>query len=122
LLKKINAPVYGFYFPFNSAALDSASAPTFRAVAEMLGRHPDWSLAIEGHTDSIGDPAANLKLSERRATAVRDELVRHRGIAASRLTAQGRGKSGFVAPNNTLEGRARNRRVDLVRSCGGAHR
>jgi len=120
LADSCRAPVYGFYFGFNSAELESASQPTFQAVAGMLGHHPDWTLAIEGHTDSIGDPAANIKLSDRRANAVRQELITHYGIAAPRLTAAGRGMAGFVAPNNTLEGRARNRRVDLVRRCGGS--
>lgn len=120
LTDSCRAPVYGFYFAFNSATLDAASQPTFQAVAGLLGRHPDWTLAIEGHTDSVGDPASNLKLSERRAAAVRQELLTHYGIAAPRLTAAGRGMAGYVAPNTTLEGRARNRRVDLVRRCGGS--
>jgi len=88
-------------------------------VADLLGRHPDWTLAIEGHTDSVGDPASNLRLSERRAAAVRQQLVTQYGVAPARLSAAGRGMSGYVAPNNTLTGRARNRRVDLVRRCGG---
>jgi outer membrane protein OmpA-like peptidoglycan-associated protein len=119
LTDSCRAPVYGFYFPFNRADVEPASAPTFRAVADLLGRHPDWTLAIEGHTDSIGDPAGNLRLSERRAAAVRQQLVTQYGVASARLTAAGRGMSGYVAPNNTLAGRARNRRVDLVRRCGG---
>ena len=119
LTDSCRAPVYGFFFTFNSADLEPAATPTFQAVAELLRRHQDWTLAIEGHTDSIGNPAANLKLSERRAAAVRQELVGRYGIATTRLTAAGRGMTGFVAPNNTLEGRARNRRVDLVRRCGG---
>lgn len=119
LTDSCRAPVYGFYFPFNSADVEPSSAPTFRAVADLLGRHPDWTLAIEGHTDSVGDPASNLRLSERRAGAVRQQLVAQYGVAATRLTSQGRGMTGYVAPNNTLAGRARNRRVDLVRRCGG---
>jgi len=119
LIDSCRAPVYGFFFAFNSAEIEPASTPTFHGVADLLRRHPDWTLAIEGHTDSIGNPAANLKLSERRAAAVRQELVGRYGIATARLTAAGRGMTGFVAPNNTLEGRARNRRVDLVRRCGG---
>jgi outer membrane protein OmpA-like peptidoglycan-associated protein len=119
LIDSCRAPVYGFFFAFNSADLEPAAAPTFQAVADLLRRHQDWTLAIEGHTDSIGNPAANLKLSERRAAAVRQELVGRYGIATTRLTAAGRGMTGYVAPNKTLEGRARNRRVDLVRRCGG---
>jgi len=120
LTDSCRAPVYGFFFGFNSAELDAASKPTFESVADLLRRHQDWTLAIEGHTDSIGNPAANLRLSDRRAAAVRQELLSHYGIAATRLTAAGRGMAGYVAPNNTLQGRARNRRVDLVRRCGGS--
>jgi outer membrane protein OmpA-like peptidoglycan-associated protein len=119
LTDSCRAPVYGFYFAFNSSEVEPASAPTFRAVADLLGRHPDWTLAIEGHTDSVGDPAANLRLSERRANAVRQQLVAQYGVATGRLSAAGRGMNGYVASNNTLAGRARNRRVDLVRRCGG---
>ena len=120
LIDSCRAPVYGFFFAFNSADLEPAAAPTLQAVADLLRRHPDWTLAIEGHTDSIGNPAANLRLSDRRAAAVRQELVGRYSIATTRLTAAGRGMTGYVAPNNTLEGRARNRRVDLVRRCGGS--
>ena len=119
LTDSCRAPVYGFFFAFNSAEVEPASTPTFQAVAGLLRRHQDWTLAIEGHTDSIGNPAANLRLSERRAAAVRQELIGQYGVVAARLTAAGRGMTGYVAPNNTLEGRARNRRVDLVRHCGG---
>lgn len=120
LIDSCRAPVYGFFFAFNRADLEPAATPTFQAVADLLRRHPDWTLAIEGHTDSIGNTAANLKLSERRAAAVRQELVAKYGITATRLSAAGRGMTGYVAPNTTLEGRARNRRVDLVRRCGGS--
>jgi hypothetical protein len=112
------APIYGFYFAFNSAAIGPASASTFEAVAGMLRGHPDWAVTIEGHTDSIGRPDANRVLSEQRAAAVTQELVSHYGIAATRLTPAGAGATGYVAPNSTLLGRARNRRVDLVRRCG----
>lgn len=118
LAESCRAPVYGFYFPFNSAEVQPSSAPTFQAVADMLQRHGDWILTVEGHTDSIGNSEANRKLSERRAGAVKDELVTRYGVAPARLTAAGLGAGGAVAPNRTLEGRARNRRVDLVRRCG----
>lgn len=112
------ASIYGFYFAFNSAAIGPAATPTFTAVGAMLRNHPDWTVTIEGHTDSIGRPDANKVLSERRAAAVKQELVSHFGIATARLQTLGAGASGYVAPNSTLLGRARNRRVDLVRRCG----
>ena len=81
----------------------------------MLKRHPDWKLKVEGHTDSISADDYNLKLSMRRATAVKDALVTRYGIAAARLTPDGLGETKPRATNDTLAGRARNRRVELVR-------
>ena len=113
------AELPGIYFGFNSAALDPASDSTIASVAAMLGRHPNWNVTIEGHTDSIGSAASNKALSERRASAVRDRLVSGHRVAGSRVTAVGFGASRPREPNVTIEGRARNRRVELVRPCGG---
>lgn len=109
----------GIYFAFASAQLEPASTPTLAAVAAMLGRHGDWSLAIEGHTDSIGDPESNQALSLRRAEAVRGALVERHGVVPDRLRAAGFGATRPREPNATIEGRARNRRVELVRDCPG---
>jgi flagellar motor protein MotB len=117
LRKECRASVYGVYFPFGKATVEPASAATLDEVAAILRKNPDWALTVEGHTDSIGNPAANKALSERRAAAVRAELVERHGIAAGRLTSAGYGSAKPVAGNATLEGRARNRRVDLVRKC-----
>ncbi len=111
------AAVYGFYFATGSADLQPESAPTFRTVAAVLARHPDWRLTVEGHTDSIGVAAANRALAERRAAAVVRELTGRHGVAPGRLAPAGFGASRPVASNATLEGRARNRRVELVRAC-----
>jgi outer membrane protein OmpA-like peptidoglycan-associated protein len=107
----------GVYFAFNSAALDPVSDRTIAALARMLGRHPDWKPTIEGHTDSIGSARANQLLSERRAEAVKDRLVSRYRIADEMLGAVGYGASRPREPNATIEGRARNRRVELVREC-----
>lgn len=117
LERNCRAAVYGFYFPFGSATPEPASQPMFRTVADVLAKHPDWTLTVEGHTDSIGNVAANKRLAERRAAAVVQELSAKYGIAAARLTPAGFGASRPAAPNTTLEGRARNRRVELVRPC-----
>ena len=109
----------GIYFGFNSAALDPASDRTIESVAAVLAKHPDWTATIEGHTDSIGTVSSNQLLSERRADAVRQRLLGRHGVAAGRLRAVGYGSSRPREPNATLEGRARNRRVELVRPCGG---
>ncbi len=107
----------GIYFAFNSAVLDPASDRTIGVLAEVLARHPDWSGTIEGHTDSVGTAAANKTLSERRAAAVRDRLVESHKVDSARLGTAGYGSSQPRETNATIEGRARNRRVELVRKC-----
>lgn len=109
--------VHGIYFAFASAELMPQSDPALKQVAATLNAHPDWMVTIEGHTDSIGTHASNLDLSKRRAAAVQDALVSRFGIAAARLSATGYGDARPVAPNATIEGRARNRRVELARKC-----
>ena len=115
LAKREPLDVYNVYFEFASAALRPLSKPALDDIAAVLARHPDWKLRIDGHTDDIGDDASNLKLSQQRANAVRDALTRDYRIAADRLSAGGSGEGGAVAPNDTPEGRARNRRVVLSR-------
>ena len=77
----------------------------------------DWVMTVEGHTDSIGTAAANQRLSQRRAEAVRARLAERHGVKTSTWKAVGYGPSRPREPNTTLEGRARNRRVELVRDC-----
>ncbi|HEX6089114.1 MAG TPA: OmpA family protein, partial [Gemmatimonadales bacterium] len=71
------------------------------------------------HTDSIGSATANKALSERRVAAVRARLVERHGVNAARLKVAGLGAARPREPNATIEGRARNRRVELVRDCAG---
>jgi len=111
------AQTYGIYFAYNSAEVTPESDPTLAQVAGVLKQHADWTLTIEGHTDSIGGAKYNQELSARRAAAVKQRLVDRYGIAGSRLTSAGVGLDRPLAPNGTLEGRARNRRVELVRPC-----
>jgi len=82
-------------------------------VAEVLRRYPKTRVEIVGHTDSRGTSAENEKLSERRARAVRDVLVRA-GVDPTRITTRGAGETRPVATNDTLEGRALNRRVEII--------
>jgi outer membrane protein OmpA-like peptidoglycan-associated protein len=107
--------VYDIYFDFNSDRIREQSEPTLREIAELLRRHRDWRLAIEGHTDSIANDQVNLELSARRAAAVKAALTGRHGIAEGRLTTSGAGESRPKDRNDTPEGRARNRRVELVR-------
>ena len=116
LASKEPAEVYDVYFDYNEATITPQSNVALHDIAEIMRRHPDWRLAIVGHTDSIGGSGAgNMTLSTRRATAVSDALTSHYGVAAARLSAHGAGGSQPVATNTTLEGRAKNRRVELRR-------
>jgi outer membrane protein OmpA-like peptidoglycan-associated protein len=117
LVENGRVDVYDIYFDFNSDRIREESQPTLREIAEVLQRHPDWKLAIEGHTDNIGSDAANLDLSRRRAGSVKTALVNGLGMGANRLTTNGHGEARPRDRNDTLEGRARNRRVELVRSA-----
>lgn len=116
MVKECRIEVPGIYFEFNSAALAPASDNAIASLADVLKRHGDWAATIEGHTDSIGGAKSNQLLSERRAEAVRARLATA-GIAAPRLKAAGYGATRPRESNATIEGRARNRRVELVRDC-----
>jgi outer membrane protein OmpA-like peptidoglycan-associated protein len=107
--------VYGIYFDVNSHRLRTESDPVLREVADALQHNPQWQVTIQGHTDSIGSTDLNMDLSRRRSEAVRNTLVERYGIAASRLSARGYGATVPKDTNETPEGRARNRRVELVR-------
>jgi outer membrane protein OmpA-like peptidoglycan-associated protein len=116
LVEKKRVDVYGIYFDFNSDRIRKESEPILKEIGEMLGRNAKWTLSISGHTDNIGGDAYNLRLSQRRSEAVRKALVERHGIAASRLTTAGHGAGAPKDTNETPEGRAKNRRVELIRS------
>jgi len=107
--------LYGIHFDFDKARVRPESAALIKDIALTLKHNPTWTLQINGHTDSIGDPAYNQKLSAARAKAVADALVKQ-GIAASRLRTAGLGSTQPKGDNSTLQGRALNRRVELVRT------
>jgi outer membrane protein OmpA-like peptidoglycan-associated protein len=110
----------GIYFAFNSAQVEPASDRAIATLAGILARHPEWTATLEGHTDSIGSAAANKALSERRVEAVRARLIEQHGVSPERLGVAGFGAARPREPNGTIEGRARNRRVELVRDCAAA--
>jgi outer membrane protein OmpA-like peptidoglycan-associated protein len=107
--------VYDIFFSFDSDEIREESEPGLKEIAEVLRRHPNWKLSVQGHTDNIAGDSYNLELSRRRAAAVKDALVRRHAIGADRLVTAGFGESRPKDTNDTLEGRARNRRVELVR-------
>ena len=107
--------VYGIYFDFASDRIKEESEPVLGDIAKVLQLNPTWSLAVEGHTDNIGGDAYNVDLSKRRAAAVKQALVARYHVVGARLQTNGAGASRPKDTNTTLEGRARNRRVELVR-------
>ena len=109
------ADVYSIYFSFNSADIREESEPALKEIAALLHRRPDWRLVIGGHTDAVGGAAYNLALSSRRAAAVKAALVERHGIDERRLGTAGYGPGRPKDSNETLQGRARNRRVELRR-------
>jgi len=115
LIQDKKVDVYSIYFSFNSDVIRDESQPTLKDIAEVLRRHPEWKLQVNGHTDSIGGDPSNLDLSRRRAAAVKNALVTQRRIGPDRLATAGYGRSQPKDTNDTLEGRAHNRRVELIR-------
>jgi len=115
LIKEKRAVTYGIYFDFNEETLKPESEPVLKEIAQALTDNPNWKLTVEGHTDNIGGDTYNLELSKRRAASVKQALVTKYNIAPDRLLTGGYGASRPVESNDTLEGRARNRRVELLR-------
>ncbi len=103
----------GLLFGFDSYALSNAKKEDLRELAGTLQKYPDTNIIIEGHTDSKGADAYNQTLSENRANAVADYVVAQ-GVSRSRLTTKGYGATSPVASNDTDEGRAQNRRVNVI--------
>src|SRR5579872_781555 len=116
LAKNKKVVVYGIYFDYNSDQIKKESEPVLKEIAQALKDNPDWKLTVDGHTDNIGGDAYNLELSKRRAAAVKNALVSRFQVNANRLTTDGFGMRRPVDRNDTLEGRARNRRVELTRN------
>jgi OmpA-OmpF porin, OOP family len=114
IAKTGHVAVYGIHFATAQATIEADSEQTLSAIVTLLGASPDLKLRVEGYTDNVGQAAANLALSERRAQAVVAWLAAH-GVNASRLAAKGLGQANPVASNATDDGRARNRRVELVK-------
>ena len=106
---------YGIYFDVNKDVVKAESFGTMKSIADVLKENPDVRVKIIGHTDSDGDNAKNLDLSQRRAKSVMNELVKVFGIDASRLETDGMGETKPVAPNDTPVNKALNRRVEFVK-------
>ncbi len=105
----------GILFDTDKDVIKPESAPVIKLIAQGLEKNPNLKLMIEGHTDSVGDAAHNLDLSKRRAEAVKAVLIAQFNVDASRLSATGLGSTKPVDSNDTPQGRAQNRRVELVK-------
>jgi OOP family OmpA-OmpF porin len=105
----------GVTFKTASAVLTPESEGILTKVFNTLDQHPEMTVEIQGHTDNSGKRAANVKLSESRAVAVKAWLVA-KGIAAERMTTKGYGPDKPAVPNTTPEGRQTNRRIEFMRT------
>lgn len=104
----------GINFGVGRSTIAAASEPLLKKVQDAIARFPGASIVVEGHTDSNGSESQNLLLSQDRADAVKDYLVRNAGVNVERISSIGYGEARPVASNETAEGRARNRRIDLI--------
>ena len=109
--------LYGIYFDTDSATPRPESEATLQNILQLLTADRSLRLEVQGHTDNTGAVDHNATLSDARAASVKAWLVRH-GIAPAVLTSKGYGATKPVADNNTQEGKAKNRRVELVRTGG----
>ena len=107
--------VYGIYFDTGKADVKPESDAALKEIAKLLEQDSLLKLYVVGHTDNVGTLASNMDLSRRRANAVTQVLTTKYGVAAARLSAQGFGPLAPVASNHAEEGRAKNRRVELVK-------
>lgn len=103
----------GILFDVNASELKSVAHDNVTKLAKVLEKYPDTDVLIEGHTDNTGDDKYNQDLSERRAQSVSNDL-KIQGIKGSRITTVGYGESQPIQSNETAEGRAQNRRVDIA--------
>lgn len=106
---------YGITFDVNKDVVKPESAGTLKMIADVLTENPSVKILIVGHTDSDGDDAANLDLSKRRAASVKNVLVSGYGIAADRITTDGKGEKEPVAKNDSGTNKALNRRVEFLK-------
>jgi outer membrane protein OmpA-like peptidoglycan-associated protein len=101
-------------FDTGKSVVKPESQPIIEQIVQMLKSNPDLIIGVEGHTDNVGTPASNKTLSEARAKSVVSAIVAQ-GISAERLSPAGYGQDKPIGDNNTEEGRAKNRRVELVK-------
>jgi OOP family OmpA-OmpF porin len=104
-------------FPTDKAEINSSYNDELNKVGEYMNKYPTTTAVIEGHTDNVGNPEHNLKLSHKRAENVVNYLAEKFGIERSRLSAKGYGSTRAIAYNSTADGRQKNRRINAVIDC-----
>lgn len=112
VVKKVAIAAKSIYYMSGKDVIQKVSYPKLDVVVKVLKTDPALHISIEGHTDNKGNAATNLKLSAKRADAVKNYLIK-KGISADRIASQGFGDAKPVAPNTTPAGRTKNRRVEL---------
>jgi outer membrane protein OmpA-like peptidoglycan-associated protein len=112
VIKKVNYAASNIYFATGKYVLLSRSFKGLDEVIKLMKEDAQLHISIEGHTDNVGADAANLKLSENRANAVKAYFVK-KGIDAGRIQSSGFGETQPIEDNKTAAGRQKNRRVEL---------
>lgn len=107
--------LYGIYFDFDKSNVKPESDPALKEISKLLSENPQLKLYVVGHTDNTGDYRYNMKLSQERAEAVVKILVSKYKVDSKRLTSAGIGPLAPVTTNDTEEGKAKNRRVELIK-------
>ena len=105
----------GILFDVNAATIKPESAGVLKDISDVLKKFPEIKVKIVGHTDSDGQDASNLSLSQKRAAAVKQALVSEYGIEEARIATDGKGEKDPVGDNKTKEGKAQNRRVEFIK-------
>ena len=113
-LKKVQNEKGPIKFKTGKAEIDPACDKSMTAIAAIMADYPGFHVQVDGHTDNVGNPEANKKLSQERADAVVKYLVEKKSVDAKRLSAKGFGDSQPIADNKSKKGQAKNRRVDFT--------
>ncbi len=111
--------LYGLTFPVGSSEIVPNNFPLLRKLEQAMGYFPDARFTITGNTDALGKDELNIKLSEERASAVRGYMLANTNISTDRIESMGLGSSKPIASNKTIEGRQKNRRVDVIVHAAG---
>ena len=117
---RVTIRLSGLSFASGSDELGPENFDVLTKLQRVVREFPNAMITVEGHTDNVGNEAANQALSRRRAIAVRDYLLSNVAMSANRIAAVGYGQNRPIAPNDSAAGRARNRRIDVTIDVSGS--